>query len=213
MPTDEEMPTPEGPLAPISTYSRSAATPQEHGDQSAAVQHIYDGETQLLDGETPELFPPQPTESESLFGDRSSAGPMCLDDESEFAFVSETSAGLTRGLPSAHRSIGNDLTNLDQVGPGTATPMPLLKHHATLYLAAYLLPSPCWLQPVCQSAGEVNSSPQRSLSQPHSAARRTRHIPPTHTVLSTHASDGAHEGTAPCRAPLALVWPVPGASL
>lgn len=113
MPANEEMPTPEGPLAPSSTYPRHDPNAHEHGDQTAAVQHIYDAESQLLAGETPELFPPQPTESESLFGDRSSAGPLCLDDETEF--ISETSAGLTRGLPSAQRSIGNDLTNLDQV--------------------------------------------------------------------------------------------------
>lgn len=109
------MPTPEGPLAPSSTYPKHAEYQHDHNDQSAAVQHIYDGETQFLAGETPELFPPQPTESESLFGDRSSAGPMCLEDEAEF--VSETSAGLTRGLPSVHRSIGSDLTNLEQVCP------------------------------------------------------------------------------------------------
>lgn len=120
LPADEEMPTPEGPLAPSSTYPRHAAHQYDHNDQTAAVQHIYDGETQFLAGETPELFPPQPTESDSLFGDRSSAGPMCLDDEVEF--VSETSAGLTRGLPSAQRSIGSDLTNLEQVCPAFLTP-------------------------------------------------------------------------------------------
>lgn len=119
MPTVEDMPTPDGPLAPVSTRSYKA-----HGANSgssnasgstSAVQHICAAD--LSSEAEMGLLPHQPTESgESIFGARSTAGPLS-DDYSEGAKTHSSSEAMVFSSLGGYRSIGSDLTNLDQVLP------------------------------------------------------------------------------------------------
>ena len=116
MPSLEDMPTPDGPLAPVSTRSYKAHGASSGGSNASgtttAVQHICAVELSS-EAETAQIQH-QPTESgESLFGTRSRAGPLG-DDDSDSAKLRSGSGALIRGS-GGHRSIGSDLTNFDEV--------------------------------------------------------------------------------------------------
>lgn len=135
MPTVQDMPTPDGPLAPTSTRSYQPhganSGSSTHSGSAVAVQHInavdLSDETELAQIQN------APTESgESLFGDRSIAGP--LGDEESDRTKTQSSEALGRAL-GGYRSIGSDLTTLDDVRlpNNTSSPCNSLLHSKLCY--------------------------------------------------------------------------------